>query len=246
MRVLVTNDDGFDAAGLQALVRNLEARSGIQVVVVAPEHQQSAQSHAFTLHKPLRVTERGPMRFALSGTPADCSYAGINGLLGARPDFVISGINHGPNLGSDVHYSGTVAAAREAVLQGVPSIAASLVAGQRTSVLHWDAAAQQVCDIAAIAWKRGMPPGTFLNVNVPNAAELRGVRLTGLGMRTYAKQVDSRTDPRGNRYVWLGGGPLDDHEPMTGDLLGVSEGFVTVTPLHIDPCASLESFDAWF
>lgn len=243
MRVLVTNDDGYDAPGLAALVRAFAPRA--EVVVVAPERQQSAQSHAFTLHKPLRVTEHGPGRLSLSGTPADCAYAGIHGLV-ERPDFVVSGINHGPNLGTDVHYSGTVAAAREAVLQGVPSIAASLVAGQRSDPLYWDEAAAWVLRIAEQAWQRGLPPGTFLNVNVPNVAQARGLRVTGLGHRNYAKSVESRTDPRGNRYVWLGGRPVEPNAPPDGDVRFAGEGYVTVTPLHTDPTSPPELLDGWF
>lgn len=243
MRVLVTNDDGYDAPGLAALVRALEPH--VQVVVVAPERQQSAQSHAFTLHKPLRVTERAPGHYALSGTPADCAYAAIHGLV-ERPDFVISGINHGPNLGTDVHYSGTVAAAREAVLQGVPSIAASLVAGRR-SELHWDRAAAWVVRVAQATWRQGLPAGMFLNVNVPNRVEPKGIRVTGLGARTYAKSVESRLDPRGNRYVWLGGGPVDEEaDPPDGDVLHASQGYVTVTPMHTDPTSPPELLDGWF
>lgn len=243
MRVLVTNDDGYDAPGLAALVRAFEPH--VEVVVVAPERQQSAQSHAFTLHKPLRVTEHAPGRLSLSGTPADCAYAGIHGLVDP-PDFVVSGINHGPNLGSDVHYSGTVAAAREAVLQGVPSIAASLVAGQRSDPLHWQAAADWVLRIARVAWERGLPTGTFLNVNVPNRPTAHGVRVAGLGYRNYAKSIESRTDPRGNRYVWLGGRPADTSAPPEGDVRFASEGYVTVTPLHTDPTSPSELLDGWF
>ncbi|MCB9669379.1 MAG: 5'/3'-nucleotidase SurE [Alphaproteobacteria bacterium] len=244
MKLLVTNDDGVHAPGLLALAAALGELG--EVWVVAPEREQSAQSHAFTLHKPLRVTEVGERRIALSGTPADCSYAAIHGLV-PRPDLVVSGINRGANLGSDVHYSGTVAAAREAVLQGVPAIAASLYIRGGQDEMQFERAAAIVRDLASTAIRKGLPDGTLLNVNVPNGDVVHGVRPTVLGRRRYTAQVEERQDPRGRRYVWIGGAPIGDEPIADSDVEWARRDWATVTPLHIDPTARtfLEALDGW-
>lgn len=238
MKLLVTNDDGVDAPGLNALAGALAAVG--EVWVVAPEREQSAQSHAFTLHKPLRVTEVGERRLAVSGTPADCSYAAIHGLV-PTPDLVISGINRGANLGSDVHYSGTVAAAREAVLQGVPSIATSLYIRKGQDVLQFERAAGVVCDLVRRVLHLGLdsvlPAGHFLNVNIPNGPSIEGSRTTVLGRRRYTAAVEERLDPRGRRYVWIGGAPTGQEPIEDGDVTWCQRDWVTITPLQLDPTA---------
>ena len=240
MKLLVTNDDGVDAPGIRALAGALSDVGDVSVV--APEREQSAKSHAFTLHKPLRVTRYEDGRIALSGTPADCAYSGIHGLA-PRPDFVVSGINRGANLGSDVHYSGTCAAAREAVLQGVPAIAVSLYIRGGQESRHWDVAAALAVDLVQKCAANGLPPGVFLNLNVPNVPReaLQGVRVTPLGHRKYAARVEPRTDPRGNEYVWLGGKPVREPAegaPHDGDVVYAQQDWATVTPMRVDPSAT--------
>jgi 5'-nucleotidase len=249
VKLLVTNDDGVDAPGIRALASALTEVG--EVSVVAPEREQSAKSHAFTLHKPLRVTRFEDGRTALSGTPADCAYSGIHGLA-PTPDFVVSGINRGANLGSDVHYSGTCAAAREAVLQGVPAIAVSLYIRAGQTERHWDVAAQLATDLVRKCAANGLPPGVFLNLNVPNVSRdaLRGVRITPLGHRKYAAKVEPRTDPRGNEYIWLGGKPVRepaDGAPDDGDVVFARDDWATITPMRVDPTASelLEVLRGW-
>lgn len=244
MKVLVTNDDGVDAPGLRALAAALAEIA--EVSVVAPEREQSARSHAFTLHKPLRVTERQPGVFALSGTPADCAYAAIHGLV-ERPDLVVSGINRGANLGSDVHYSGTVAAAREARLQGIPAIATSLYLRKDQGEPQFDRAAQEVKRLVAELMERGIPDDLFLNVNVPNGARIEGRKATVLGRRRYSAAVEERRDPRGRRYVWIGGAPLGEEPIVDSDVSWARRDYITVTPLRLDPTehTEVEALHGW-
>ncbi|MCB9676841.1 MAG: 5'/3'-nucleotidase SurE [Alphaproteobacteria bacterium] len=247
MNLLITNDDGVDAPGIDALVDALSDLA--EVWVVAPEREQSAQSHAFTLHKPLRVSRRSERRIALSGTPADCAYAGIHGLV-PRPDFVVSGINRGANLGSDVHYSGTVAGAREAVLQGVPSMAVSLyIRGVNHEDRHWATAGRVAREVLQKALAHGLPADRFLNVNVPNLPyeSLRGIRAVPIGRRRYTSMVEVREDPRGNEYVWIGGKPLADEPSSDSDVSMARDGWATVTPMHTNPLSPelIEVVNAW-
>lgn len=232
MRVLVSNDDGVDAPGLRALADRL-ARDA-DVWVVAPTEEQSAQSHSLTMTRPLRLQERGPQRFGLTGTPADCIYVAIHHVLAdQRPDIVVSGINHGSNLGSDIHYSGTVAAAREACLHGLQAIAISLHREPGDTVLHWETAADLAARVVAEVARAPLPRQIFLNVNVPNrpAAEVRGLKTCRLGDRVYSPLVDVRTDPRGHRYLWIGGAHLRFGDEVDADGPALEQGFATVTPL---------------
>src|SRR5215475_11410086 len=195
--ILVTNDDGVHAAGLAALAAALEDLG--DVYVVAPDREQSAVGHALTLHRPLRVTQMGERRFAVNGTPSDCVNLAVLGLLPERPVLVASGINHGSNLGDDVTYSGTVSAAMEGALLGVPSVAFSLVSGDF-------AEAGRVAQlVVARILVEGLPPKTLLNVNVP-AGTVRGLRTTRLGHRVYSDKIVEQRDPRGRPYYWIGGG----------------------------------------
>lgn len=246
MRVLITNDDGVHAAGIAPLQEALGALG--EVWVVAPEREQSAQSHAFTLHKPLRVTEVRDRVLALSGTPADCAYAGIHGLV-PTPDLVVSGINRGANLGGDVHYSGTVAGAREAALQGVPSLAVSLYV-RSDGPHHWETAAELARRVAAQMAARGVEAGQFLNLNVPDQPldAVMGLRVTRLGRRRYSAMVEQRQDPRGRTYVWIGGKPLGDEPIPDSDVTWARQGWATLTPMRIDPTATerIEDIHGWF
>src|SRR5216117_2995163 len=186
--LLVTNDDGIHAAGLAALAAALDDLG--EVHVLAPEREQSACGHALTLHRPLRTHAWGERRHSVNGTPSDCVNLGVLGFLPERPVLVVSGINHGSNLGDDVTYSGTVSAAMEGTLLGVPSIAISLVEGDEL-----EAAARVARQVAMRVLVSGLPPMTLLNVNVPAAP--RGIRLTRLGHRVYSEKIVEQTDPRG-------------------------------------------------
>jgi 5'-nucleotidase len=246
MRLLLTNDDGVHAPGLAALARALQADH--EVWVVAPSSERSAQSHALTMHKPLRLHTHGPRRFGVTGTPADCVYLGLHHLMAEhRPDLVLSGVNFGSNLGSDVHYSGTVAGAREACLQGVPAVAISL---ERTEgPMHWETATQVAAAVVRRFSVHGIPPRVLLNVNVPNRpfAELRGLRTCRLGERFYEAQVEARVDPRGHAYFWLGGAHSHFGDDPNSDGPLLSSGFATATPLAADATATsaLPRFSTW-
>ncbi len=231
MRLLLSNDDGIDAPGLSALARHLSADH--EVWVVAPAAEQSAQSHSLTMREPLRIQARGPRRFAVTGTPADCVYVALHDLLPEPPDLMLSGINSGTNLGGDVHYSGTVAAAREAVLNGIGAIAVSLWLG-RGADPHWSTAAQIASRL--IGSTSDLGARLLLNVNVPDLPldQVRGLRACRLSTRVYAPAVERRVDPRGEPYVWIGGPHVRFEGAEDGDGHALAEGFVTVTPLSVD------------
>jgi 5'-nucleotidase len=225
--VLCSNDDGIDAPHLTALAALIEQFA--DVLVVAPERQRSAASHAITLHKPLRLTEVGPRRYALSGTPVDCVYLGMLKLCDRRPAVVVSGINEGYNLGSDVFYSGTVAAAVEGALRGAAGIACSL--GPRPA--DPERAVRFAAAVVRAAIAEPSPAGTVLNVNMPGAPT-DGYQWTVLGRRFYEDDVAERRDPRGRPYYWVGGGPAG-HDNVEGtDCVTVARGWNSITPMHLD------------
>ncbi len=227
--ILLANDDGFRAAGLQVLRASL-ARVG-EVIVCAPTAEQSAKSHSLTMHKPLRLLKHEPGVFSVDGTPADSVYVALNAgtrVLPRRPDLVVSGLNHGVNLGDDVFYSGTVAAAREAALKGVPAMAVS--ADHRTSMPH----ASEVCArLAAELIAQQLQGGALINVNFP-AGNQWDVRETRLGSRTYLESIDFRTDPRGREYLWVGGRGVEHRLVAGSDTEAFDAGIVSVTPLMLD------------
>ncbi len=225
--VLCSNDDGIDAPHLEALASLIEPVA--DVLVVAPERQRSAASHAITLHKPLRLTEVRPRRFALSGTPVDCVYLAMLKLCDRPPAVVVSGVNDGYNLGSDVFYSGTVAAAVEGALRGAAGIACSLAPRAPDPAQAIAFAAKVV--IAALA--EPMPLGTVLNVNMPGTGG-DGYQWTSLGRRLYADDVDERRDPRGRAYYWVGGGPAGHDEIEGTDCVAIARGWNSITPMHLD------------
>ncbi len=224
--LLLTNDDGVHAGGLAALARAL-AELG-DVFVIAPEREQSACGHALTLHRPLRVNQIREGWFAVNGTPSDCVNLGVLGFLPVRPALIVSGINHGSNLGDDVTYSGTVAAAMEGSLLRVPSIAVSLVDGGEL-----EEAVAMARLIAMRVLVTGLPAKTLLNVNVPSGHP-KGVRVTRLGHRVYSEKVVEQTDPRGRTHYWIGGGPPEWDALEGTDMGAVHDGFVSITPLHLD------------
>lgn len=231
MRILVCNDDGIRAAGIRALEAALQPLG--DVWVVAPDREQSAASHSLSLYRPLRVEEIDDRHFAVDGTPTDAVNLAINGIMKARPDLVVSGINHGGNLGDDITYSGTVSAAMEGTLLGVPSIAVSL-AGR--DALDFGLAASFAARLAAIVGARGMPRDTLLNVNVPGLpnAEVRGWRITRQGKRRYGDAIVEHLDPRGRKYYWIGGDDLGFVPGEGTDCTAIAEGFISITPLHLD------------
>lgn len=227
--ILVSNDDGYHSEGIKVLADALKSLG--EVWVVAPDRENSAVSHALTLSRPLRLTQLAERGFAVDGTPTDCVTLGVGQVLkGRTPDLVISGINFGANMGDDVHYSGTVSAAFEAVILGVPAIAVSQVIWSEFSYAFAGRFARL---IATRVLGRGLPPGVLLNVNVPPNRP-KGVRFTRLGKRTYGEGVVEDTDPRGRKCYWIGGGdPVWEDIPGT-DFAAVGAGYTSITPLHLD------------
>ncbi len=230
-RILLSNDDGYTATGLECLAAQLGQVA--EITVVAPDRDRSGASNSLTLLRPLRA-QRAPNGFIyVDGTPTDCVHLAITGLLQQEPDIVISGINHGGNLGDDVLYSGTVAAAMEGRFLGLPAIAVSLASAHPT---HFATAAQVVARLLERLMAESLPADTILNVNVPDVpyAELRGLEATRLGHRHKAEAVIPARDPRGRQIYWVGPpGAADDAGPGT-DFHAVACGHVSVTPLHAD------------
>ncbi|NOT34117.1 MAG: 5'/3'-nucleotidase SurE [Candidatus Eisenbacteria bacterium] len=244
MRILITNDDGIHAPALEALHREFAPLG--EVVVVVPDRDQSATSHSLTLHRPLRIREVRPGWFSVDGTPTDCVLIAYHGLLEHPPEMVVSGINHGPNMGEDVFYSGTVSAAIEGAMQGSLAIAASLVTREPSDFV---APARFVRRVTQEAIARGFGGKRVLNVNIPFRPwdEVKGVKLTRLGTRVYSDTLIRKEDPRGRPYYWIGG--LDPvWQPVEGtDFHAVHEGYVSVTPLAMDltDVAALAGMDSW-
>ena len=243
-RILVTNDDGYDAPGIVALAKALAPLG--QIVIVAPDRERSGAGHALTLGRPLRVREMGADRYRIDGTPTDCVHLGVFNLTGGLPpDLVVSGINRGLNVGDDVTYSGTVAGALEGTLLHIPSIAIS-TARDESAACDYGPAAKLAHDLAERVIREGLPRGVFLNVNVPTPP-IRGVRITRQGSRTYRAAVVERLDPSGRPYYWIAGADTTPSGELDGDHAAVAEGFVSVTPLHADMThePSLATLAAW-
>lgn len=250
MRLLCTNDDGIDAIGLARLV---EAAAPLgEITVVAPDREQSATSHSLTLHHPIRPITRGERRFQVDGTPTDCVMLAVEALMPERPDFVLSGINHGQNMGEDVLYSGTVAAAMEGLSLGIPSIAFSFAGGDlRTDVTllgdQIDVLRDLLKRVLALA---PFPPDTLLNINIPplRGVDIKGVRLTRLGRRVYSDSLTPMQDPWGRQIYWIGGGSIAWTGEENSDFKAVQEGFISITPLHLDLThhAMLETSESWW
>jgi len=229
--ILVANDDGIEAAGLAALAGAV-AHLG-RVIVVAPDRERSGAGHALTLGRPLRVRKRGEDRFEVDGTPTDCVHLGVFNLTGGRPPaLVLSGINRGANLGDDVTYSGTVAAALEGSLLRIPSIAFS-VERDLEGQADYTAAAGLAAIVAARVLALGLPPGVLLNVNVPRGS-LKGIKITRQGTRTYRAAALERLDPSGRPYFWIAGADMTPSDEPDGDHAAIREGYVSITPLHAD------------
>jgi len=236
MRLLITNDDGILAQGIECLVAAAEPLG--EVTVVAPDREQSATSHSLTLHHPLRPLPRGERRWQVDGTPTDCVMLAIEALMPDRPDFVLSGINHGQNMGEDVLYSGTVAAAMEGLALGVPSIAISFAGGDlRADVTHLREQVKVLTPLLKhLTSLPEFPRDTLFNVNLPPgpASEVRGVKLTRLGRRVYSQSVAPMRDPWGRQIFWIGGGEISWTGEPDSDFRAIEDGYVSVTPLHLD------------
>ncbi|MCQ1057505.1 5'/3'-nucleotidase SurE [Photobacterium sp. ZSDE20] len=242
MRILISNDDGIFAEGINTLAKVLSDIG--EVTVVAPDRNRSGASNSLTLDNPLRIRQEGEKRISVEGTPTDCVHFALNEWLDERPDVVVAGINHGANLGDDVLYSGTVAAATEGHFLGVPAVAVSLVGHQ-----HFETAARVVKDLLLKAQSQPLPSNKILNINVPDVAysQLGSWQVTRLGARHRAENMVKGTDPRGKELYWLGPpGPCQDAGPGT-DFYAIEQQCVSITPLQVDLTAhdALEGISMW-
>lgn len=246
MRILCTNDDGYLAEGLRVLGE--AARTIGEVSIVAPDREQSATSHSLTLHDPLRTRRATDGAFIVNGTPTDCVMLAVAELIGFHPDLCVSGINHGPNMGEDVLYSGTVAAAMEATVMGIPSIAISY-AGERASdeIGGWLPTLSSL--LKSLAGPHKFPKNTLLSVNLPgiDPTDVKGVKVTSLGTRRYSNSITRALDPAGREFFWIGGGVSTWSGSEDSDFKAVEDGYISVTPLHLDLTnyALLEEIRGW-
>ena len=241
MNILVSNDDGILAPGIGLLGR--ACQSVATVTVVAPDREQSGTSHSLTLHRPLRPARRPDGSWQVDGTPTDCVLLAVGALMPDKPDFVFSGVNHGPNMGEDVLYSGTVSAAMEAVTLGIPGIAFSFAGRHPETLLTYaDLLGDLVARITRIP---EFPRDTILNVNLPDipAAEVQGVRVTKLGNRFFSGSLTRMNDPWGREVFWIGGGEITWTGDAESDHQAVADGYISITPLHMD-LTSYSVFDA--
>ena len=232
MRILCTNDDGYLARGIGVLAS--AARTLGSVTVVAPDREQSASSNSLTLHHPLRVRRSSDGSLVVDGTPTDCVILAVNELLDERPDYCFSGINHGSNMGEDVLYSGTVAGAMEATVIGIPAIAFSYAGDAFDDLAAWGDVVTSL--LSGIIEKDDFPKDTLFNVNLPpiDPAKVKGVRITSLGQRRYSGSLTKAVDPSGRDYYWIGGGEVSWAVAEDSDFTAIREGYVSVTPLHLD------------
>ena len=235
MKILLTNDDGIYAEGLWVLHKRLVVEHDI--TVVAPDRERSAVGHSITLSEPLRMDRihvNGDFSgYAVSGTPVDCIKLGILEVLETRPDLVISGINSGANVGIDINYSGTVSAAREAALYGIPAMA---ISAQGNDIKNYDEIAHFVEVLAKNVFDKGLPYGTILNVNIPNVPlhETSGIKISRQGISLFSEQIEKRIDPRNRVYYWQGGEPdgVFEHSDVDGAVL--KEKYISITPIRCD------------
>lgn len=227
--ILVTNDDGIHSPGLQ-LLRQVLSPLG-RTIVVAPDRDNSAVSHSLTMTRPLQVREIGVDTYAVDGTPTDCVILALGKILGQKPDLLVSGINAGPNLGDDISYSGTVSAAMEGTVYGVPSMAVSL-AGE--APLDYTQAAALAQMMAARILDQVLPHNTLINMNIPAGNSHKGIRITRQGRRLWENAIQETEDPWGRKRYWIGGGtPVKDSGEDT-DVRAIHDGYVSVTPIHLD------------
>ncbi|NJD55650.1 MAG: 5'/3'-nucleotidase SurE [Nitrospirae bacterium] len=229
--ILVTNDDGVHSSGIMAL--HMAMKELGDVYIVAPDRERSAAGHSLTLHRPLKAEEIRDHVFSVNGTPTDCVTLGINKLLPRKPDLVVSGINSGANLGDDITYSGTVSAAIEGTIFGIPSIAFSLIADRH---YHYDTATFLATRIASYVLEHSLPFDTLLNVNFPNIPRegIRGIKITRQGKRIYENSIQETFNPWGEKYYWIGGGRTFWEHGDEADMEAVQQNFVSITPIHLD------------
>ena len=232
MRILCTNDDGYLALGIRVLAS--AARNFGEVTIVAPDREQSATSHSLTLHHPLRARRSADGALVVDGTPTDCVILAVNELLEGRPDMCLSGVNHGPNMGEDVLYSGTVAAAMEATVIGIPAIAISYAGDSFEDLEAWEPILVEL--LRGIVDQDELPKDTLFNVNLPGVdpGNVKGIRVTSLGKRRYSDSLTRALDPSGKEYYWIGGGEISWSGDVDSDFGAVHEWYVSVTPLHLD------------
>ncbi|MDD3024060.1 MAG: 5'/3'-nucleotidase SurE [Syntrophomonadaceae bacterium] len=234
--MLLTNDDGIYAAGIQALINELSTLA--EIYVAAPDRERSGTGHSITVFEPIKVqTNKIPAAkksWIVGGTPVDCVKLAVSKLIEEKIDLVVSGINHGPNLGTDVLYSGTVSAAVEGVIMGVPAIAVSLNSHKRDNDFTF--AARFTSKVISKLKDQGMEHDTILNINIPAVAteKIKGMRITKLGNRNYDNLFEERKDPRGDTYYWMGGGVMDEPQEESSDVKAVQDSFISITPIHFD------------
>lgn len=246
MNILLSNDDGYSAEGIQCLYEHLKDIAN--VAIVAPDKERSATSHALTLHDPIRVEKINDYTYSCSGYPADSVLIGINSVLDFRPDLVISGINNGANLGQDIYYSGTVGAARQAVFQGIKAIAVSTVVGSADECRHFNTAAEVIRDLILNKSNEvlTMPECSLLNINVPNLvkSEVGPVVWTSPQMRRYTEEVYERLDQKGRQYFWIGGAPMNIEPHDSSDHHAIMNGNISFSFLNLLNFSS-DVFDEW-
>ncbi len=235
--ILVTNDDGVHSPGIIALFEAMKELG--DAYIVAPDRERSAVSHALTLHRPLKVEEIAEHVYAVNGTPTDCVAIGISKVLPEKPSLIVSGINKGGNVGDDITYSGTVSAAIEGTIMGIPSFAVSIVGAGN---FKFDTAAYYASTVAEYILENSLPYDTLLNVNLPNVKKekIAGIKFTRQGKRVYDNAIQDTYNPRGEKHFWIGGGtPYWEHGENT-DIQAVLDGYVSITPIHLD----LTNYDA--
>ncbi len=226
---LITNDDGIHNPGIRILAKTLSRIA--ECVVIAPDRDNSAVSHSLTMNRPLRVSRLEDGFFSLNGTPTDCVAIGLKKILGKRPDLLVSGINPGPNLGDDISYSGTVSAAVEGTMYGIPSLAVSL-AGDASYDLTY--AAETTEKLAKRILSKGLPENTLLNANIPAESPAKGIRITRQGRRLWDNAIQETCDPRGRKHYWIGGGTPSPDSGKDTDVYAVNNGYISITPIHLD------------
>ena len=235
--ILVTNDDGVHSHGIIALFKAMKELG--DVYIVAPDRERSAVGHALTLHRPLKAEEIREHVYAVNGMPTDCVAIGVNKILPEKPSLIVSGINKGGNVGDDITYSGTVSAAIEGTIMGIPSFAVSIVGGKN---FHFDTAAYYSLEVARYILEKSLPYDTLLNVNLPNVKkeDIAGIKFTRQGKRIYDNAIQEILDPRGEKHFWIGGGTPYWENGEDTDIHAVQQGYVSITPIHLD----LTNYDA--
>lgn len=233
--ILVANDDGIHSPGITALFRAMKELG--DAYIIAPDRERSAVSHSLTLHKPLRVEKINEYAYSINGTPTDCIILGVNKLLPEKPALIVSGINKGGNLGDNITYSGTVSAAIEGTIMGIPSFAISLfIEEEHASPLHFDTASDFAVKIGRYILEKSLPHDTLLNINIPNLPQnaILGVKFTQQGKMVYSNSIKDIIDPKGKKHYWIGGSQSYIKHGDNTDIQAIHEGYISITPVNID------------